>query len=117
MREFCHGRIFIQRRILNIYSTQNLFLARVPARMRLSALISHQGRNNRMSVQQLEIVPRESFLQRIGIPPALAWGYLGLLLFMVGDGVESGYLSPYLVERGYTATNVAWIFAAYGLMA
>jgi polyol permease family len=69
------------------------------------------------SAQQIERMQRESLLQRIGIPPALAWGYLGLFLFMVGDGVESGYLSPYLVARGYAASNVAWIFAAYGLMA
>jgi polyol permease family len=69
------------------------------------------------SVQQLESTSSESPLARIGIPPALAWGYLGLFLFMVGDGVESGYLAPYLVTRGYAPSNVAWIFASYGLMA
>ena len=41
-----------------------------------------------------------SFLDQIGIPTVLVWEFLGLLLFMIGDGVESGYLSPYLVERG-----------------
>lgn len=56
-------------------------------------------------------------LTRIGIPPALAWGFLGLFLFMVGDGVESGYLAPYLAGRGLTATSVAWVFTGYGLMA
>ena len=33
-----------------------------------------------------------SWLDRIGIFPPLLWGYVGLLFFMIGDGVESGYL-------------------------
>jgi polyol permease family len=57
------------------------------------------------------------FLDRLGIYPPLAWGFAGLLLFMVGDGVESGYLSPYLVEQGFDEQAVAWIFTAYGLTA
>jgi polyol permease family len=57
----------------------------------------------------------DSWLARVGIPPSLAWGFLGLLLFMVGDGVESGYLSPYLASRGVAPGNVAWIFTIYGL--
>ena len=53
-------------------------------------------------------------LTRLGIPPPLAWGFVGLLLFMIGDGVESGYLSPYLVECGFAQTTVAWVFTTYG---
>ena len=56
----------------------------------------------------------DSLLARIGIPPALLWGFVGLLLFMVGDGVESGYLSPYLTSQGFAAGDVAWIFTTYG---
>ncbi len=55
-----------------------------------------------------------AWLARIGIPPSLAWGFLGLLLFMVGDGVESGYLSPYLAGQGIASGKVAWIFTTYG---
>jgi len=65
----------------------------------------------------IEAVAQESRLARIGIPPSLAWGFLGLLLFMIGDGVESGYLSPYLISKGIAARNVAWIFTAYGVAA
>ena len=54
------------------------------------------------------------YLGALGIPPALGWGFLGLLLFMIGDGVESGYLSPFLVQRGIAPTTVAWVFTAYG---
>lgn len=56
----------------------------------------------------------EGFLDRIGLPAPLFWGFVGLLLFMIGDGVESGYLSPYLVERGLSQTSVAWVFSVYG---
>lgn len=35
-------------------------------------------------------------LGRIGVPRALALGFVGLALFMIGDGVESNYLAPYL---------------------
>jgi polyol permease family len=59
-------------------------------------------------------VAEGNFLDRIGIPSVLFWGFVGLLLFMIGDGVEAGYLSPYLVARGLSQTAVAWVFTAYG---
>ena len=55
------------------------------------------------------------FLDRLGIHPPLAWGYLGLLLFMIGDGVESGFLSPFLSDKGFPEQDVAWIFTVYGV--
>jgi len=57
------------------------------------------------------------WLDRLGIFPPLGWGYLGLLLFMIGDGVESGYLSPYLLGRGASQPEVAAIFTVYGVTA
>jgi polyol permease family len=57
------------------------------------------------------------WIDRIGIHPPLFWGYVGLLLFMIGDGVESGYLSKYLVDRGHSEERVALAFTAYGLTA
>lgn len=56
-------------------------------------------------------------VEKLGIYPPLAWGYAGLLLFMIGDGVESGYLSPYLLAKGISQPEVAAIFTAYGLTA
>jgi len=51
-------------------------------------------------LQRVETGERSgSFLERIGVFPPLVWGYVGLLLFMIGDGVEAGYLSKYLVDR------------------
>jgi len=61
--------------------------------------------------------PKIGWIERMGIHPPLALGYLGLLLFMIGDGVESGFLSPYLVEKGFHEQQVAMIFTAYGLSA
>ncbi len=61
-------------------------------------------------------VGETTFLERIGIFPPLVWGYVGLLLFMIGDGVEAGYLSKYLVDRGIaTKESVALVFTAYGI--
>lgn len=60
---------------------------------------------------------RHQFIDRLGIHPPFAWGYLGLLLFMIGDGVESGYLSPYLSGRGLSESEVAVVFTVYGVTA
>jgi polyol permease family len=57
----------------------------------------------------------KSILSRVGLPPHLAWGYLGVLIFMMGDGVEQGWLSPYLVDRGMTIQQTASLFTAYGI--
>src|SRR5687767_11832012 len=62
-----------------------------------------------------EINQAVSLLDKIGIPKHLSWGYLGILIFMMGDGVEQGWLSPYLLERGMTIQQSATLFTAYGI--
>ncbi|MGI4747090.1 MAG: RbtT/DalT/CsbX family MFS transporter [Janthinobacterium lividum] len=56
---------------------------------------------------------------RVGtaIPRDFALQYVGLLIFMIGDGVEVGYLSPYLVSLGFDTHFVALLFTVYGLSA
>ncbi|WP_050181320.1 MFS transporter [Domibacillus robiginosus] len=49
-----------------------------------------------------------------GLPAAVIWGYVATLIFMVGDGLEHGWLSPYLVEQGLTVQQSATLFTAYG---
>ncbi|SDK28300.1 Major Facilitator Superfamily protein [Actinopolyspora mzabensis] len=39
-----------------------------------------------------------SWLDRIGIPKPLLWGFVGVLIFMIGDGVEITYLTQYLTQ-------------------
>jgi len=51
----------------------------------------------------------------MGIPSSLLSGYLGILLFMMGDGMEQGWLSPYLIENGMTIQQTATLFTAYGV--
>lgn len=57
----------------------------------------------------------QSLLDKVGIPRPLAWGYLGILIFMMGDGVEQGWLSPYLLERGMSIQQSASLFTVYGI--
>ncbi len=45
----------------------------------------------------------------------LSWGYLGILIFMMGDGIEQGWLSPYLVSRGLSIQESAALFTVYGI--
>ncbi len=60
---------------------------------------------------------RTPLSERLGMHPELAIGYLGLLLFMIGDGVEAGFLSPMLIDLHFTPSQVAIVFSAYGATA
>jgi polyol permease family len=61
--------------------------------------------------------PPLPLLERLGIHPPLAWGFLAVLLLMCACGVESGFLSAYLVNKGISASAVALVFTAYGATA
>ena len=61
------------------------------------------------------MVRQGNLLDKAGIPKQLAWGYLGILIFMMGDGVEQGWLSPYLVGRGLAIQQSALLFTVYGV--
>lgn len=54
-------------------------------------------------------------LDKIGIPKKLSWGFLGVMLFMMGDGLEAGWMSPFLIENGLTVQQSAAIFTVYGI--
>lgn len=56
-----------------------------------------------------------TLFDKVGLPKPLAWGYLGIMIFMMGDGVEQGWLSPYLLEHGMTIQQSASLFTAYGI--
>ncbi|GKS13216.1 MFS transporter [Paenibacillus chitinolyticus] len=60
-------------------------------------------------------VRKDSFLDRIGIPSVLSWSYLGVLLFMIGNGIEIGWLSPYLEGNGLNIQQVSTLFSMYGV--
>ncbi|KWS72905.1 MFS transporter [Pseudomonas amygdali] len=68
-------------------------------------------------ISQAEVSP-PSFLDRIGLPAHLFPGFLGLLLFMIGDGVESNYFSPFLVDsQGFSEGSAALTISLYGVFA
>ncbi|MGE5487377.1 MAG: MFS transporter [bacterium] len=56
-------------------------------------------------------------LERLGMYPPLAWGFVAVLLMMTACGVESGFLSAYLVGRGISESAVALVFTVYGVTA
>lgn len=59
--------------------------------------------------------PRPTLL---GLPKVLIWGYIGVLLFMIGDGVETSYLPAYFKgDLGFAETSVGAIFTVYGVTA
>ncbi len=58
-----------------------------------------------------------ALLARIGLPTFLLWGFIGTLIFMIGDGVESAYLSPFLVKKGISEHDVALLVTTYGVAA
>ncbi|WP_189659347.1 MFS transporter [Pseudomonas amygdali] len=68
-------------------------------------------------ISQAKVSP-PSFLDRIGLPAHLFPGFLGLLLFMIGDGVESNYFSPFLVDsQGFSEGSAALTISLYGIFA
>lgn len=59
---------------------------------------------------------RPGLLDRLGLPAPLALGFLGVLLFMIGDGIESNYLSPFLVgSQGFSESAAAVTISLYGI--
>ena len=56
-----------------------------------------------------------TIINQLGIPRPLLSGYLGIMLFMMGDGMEQGWLSPYLIEKGMSIQQTASLFTVYGV--
>ncbi|GAB3301162.1 MFS transporter [Parasphingorhabdus pacifica] len=57
-----------------------------------------------------------SLLDRWGLPKALVYGYIGVLLFMIGDGVESGFISPFMADHGAGSdVRAGYVITVYGV--
>jgi len=59
----------------------------------------------------------QGLVRRIGLSPKLLLGYAGVLIFMMGEGLEQGWLSPYLISKGLTIQESALLFSVYGFSA
>lgn len=58
----------------------------------------------------------DSWLDRIGIPYVLRWGFLGILIFMTGNGVEANFIAPHMaMALGNNASFVPTIISMYGI--
>lgn len=55
----------------------------------------------------------KNIFRKTGMPASLGWGYLGVLIFMMGDGIEQTWLSRYITDAGF---NAAELFSLYGIM-
>ena len=53
----------------------------------------------------------------LGMPLALLGGYIAIVFCMTGDGIEQAFLSKYLVNLGFTASDSALVFTVYGATA
>lgn len=60
--------------------------------------------------------PIRVWLERQGIVKPLVWGYVGLALFMVGDGIELGFLAIFLEGRGFSPASIATLMSVYGVV-
>ncbi|WP_144766218.1 RbtT/DalT/CsbX family MFS transporter [Curtobacterium sp. 9128] len=60
---------------------------------------------------------REGLVARLGIPHPLRWGFLGVLVFMTGDGIESNFISPHIgAALGSGGTDsAAMVIGIYGV--
>lgn len=65
--------------------------------------------------QQNIVKEKMKFIKSIGIPEHLLLGYFGVLIFMMGDGVEQAWLSPYLLDRGLSIQQSALLYTVYGI--
>ncbi|MFB6575149.1 RbtT/DalT/CsbX family MFS transporter [Kocuria palustris] len=57
----------------------------------------------------------ETRLDRMGIPNSIKWGFLAVLIFMTGNGVESNFISPHLARAVGDENLAATVISIYGI--
>ena len=53
-----------------------------------------------------------NIFERTGLPKSLIWGFAGVLIFMMGDGIEQTWLSKYIESKGL---DNELLFTVYGI--
>lgn len=53
--------------------------------------------------------------EKLGLPKNLIWGYIGLTIFMIGDGVEQAWITIWLVDKGLSVAQSSYLITAYGI--
>jgi len=59
--------------------------------------------------------PGETRLDKIGIPYELRWGFVGVLVFMIGHGVEASIVVPHMAKALGSGAMVPTVVAMYGV--
>ncbi len=60
--------------------------------------------------------PTVGKLERVGIPRPMAIGLVGVLLFMIGDGVEAGFIAPFIADHGAGSdVHASYVITVYGV--
>jgi predicted MFS family arabinose efflux permease len=60
---------------------------------------------------------RRGFADRIGFPVPLAWGLLAVMVFLVGDGIETTWITNYLhTTEGYSVAAAGLVVTFYGIV-
>ena len=58
-----------------------------------------------------------AFFERFGIPRVLLLGFLAVAIFMTGDGFELTFLSKFMVDQGFSASQASLLVTVSGLFA
>lgn len=61
------------------------------------------------------MMKNQGLLGKAGLDLKMAMGLFGVLLFMMGDGLELGWLSVYLTDNGLSVQQSALLFSVYGV--
>ncbi|WP_353949044.1 MFS transporter [Sporolactobacillus sp. Y61] len=56
-------------------------------------------------------------LEKMGLPPDLIWGYVGLMFFVLGAGLEQSWFAAYLSSQGLHASQISLLFTVFGISA
>lgn len=56
----------------------------------------------------------ENLVNKIGLPKKILLGYIGVLIFMAGEGLEQSWLSDYIIQRGLKVEEAGIMFSIYG---
>ncbi|WP_313631071.1 MFS transporter [Enterococcus devriesei] len=58
---------------------------------------------------------KKMIIKKTGISKDLFWGYIGLIIFMLGATIETSWFSSYLTDIGFQVKLTSILFSSYGV--
>lgn len=103
-------RLVIDSRDLHHQNVNNLYSAQF-----FPTASNKPNKGDNMSTPQVPAT-QPGILDRLGVPRALIFGFIGLTIFMIGDGVETNILEPFLSsEHGFSVSLAGSLITVYGV--